>query len=102
MNLRSFDHSHLAHLPEYRAVSRALDDLAHALKREEITISDQDWRQLPAQVAATLPFADHCSSCQSPTRLFFPVSGTVNESRLDACFQCDEGHSWTTRYRLDG
>ncbi|WP_219418783.1 hypothetical protein [Pseudonocardia nigra] len=95
----TFDHSDIAHLPEYAAASRALDALGHAIGRAEIDLGQQRWLEVVGEMAAALPYADACSECTGPVPTPAPHAAAVNDEWLNGQYRCPScAATWTCGY----
>jgi hypothetical protein len=99
--IESFDHSHIAELPEYAAASRALHKLVQALNRAGTEVGQREWLRIVRQMASALAYTDICLACSnvfdpSEDELAGPIGAEVDDGWLDGRFRCPRcGHSWT-------
>lgn len=92
--LANYDHSHIAHLPEYAAAAHALDALAHALTPSEHDAIRQDWLDLVTNMAAGLVYSDACEADR--THLATPCATEVTDGWVNCTYHCPQ-HQRTWR-----
>lgn len=102
--VRSFDHTALAALPEYRQLQAALDKLAHAANAADLDLGGQQgFLNAVVDAAAGMPYGDHCSQCRTPEDAVQPTAHPFkieqDESGWLNCFyRCAAGHTWRCGY----
>ena len=87
--VESYDHSRLARLPEHEAVSKALDDLVHAIQREGIALGQEEFLTVVVQMAASLGYADGCGEADCALGTHWPYRTEVGDGDLQGCYRCD-------------
>jgi hypothetical protein len=103
-DFHAFDHTPIVHLPEYRAASTALSNLANAITQRT------SWTPSPtiaAEMASVLSAVDLCLQCRAADPSsdlgylpHFPYAVTVDDQGrfLRGQYRCSEGHTWVTGY----
>ena len=112
--VESYDHRKLVLLPEYLKVSEALDNLIKAMEREDIEIEggQTTFLKIVEQMAASLTYADSCSTCDKTHdwsngedyREIVPWPYKVEKEtggRLRCYYRCSRGHMWTCGYAIN-
>lgn len=98
--LLPFDHRPLVQLPEYAAARRAIDDLIHAIRREEIEFPQAHFIEACGDMAASSAFADSCDVCDD-LPLIFPHRAVVVHGGVEADYVCPvDGNRWSTSWAL--
>lgn len=99
--VQPFDHTAIASLPEYKALSRALEDLVEAMRRADTRAGGQEWwLRAVRDMACALPFSDSCTNCDeapAPFRAEIDHNGWLTGHYL--CANC--GRTWTCGWSLE-
>lgn len=116
--IQSFDLTQLRGLGEFQFAVRALDRLVKAMKREETDLTQEQWLEAVANMAASLPFGDCCDPCMrrgpnnpddSPPleqderfRPVFPHCIEIDGEALTGSYRCPAcAHEWTCSWAVD-
>lgn len=95
-DLRPFDHSRIARLPEYRAASAALDSLAHNLPEG---VDRSVFLKAVHNMAAVLPYTDACHECGGVVAAA-PHKVEIKGGNMLGYYRCPAGHVWTCMHAL--
>jgi hypothetical protein len=108
IGIAPFDVSGIAHLEEFQAAARAMDALVHAMRRDDIPMRQRDWLAAVPRIAAGLPFADNCRTCERAglhgrELMTFPCSAEFQSDEwLTASYECLRCRStWSTGWSPD-
>lgn len=91
---RSFDHAHLAEVPEYQAMLDAIQALDDALFEQGRAIPLNSWSSFMSQVARGQFIRDECPQC-GKTQAPFKAIATPYRDTISAMYLCGGcGNEW--------
>lgn len=100
MQIRTFDHSKFADLPEYRHAVIALQNFARALDKNGISVSFDEWPTVVRRMGEVLFYPDHCHKCNAWDQ--YPHQGEVKKGWLAGSYHCSGcGRDWTCGYSVN-
>ena len=96
-DVRRFDHTRIAHLPEYNQAAHALNQLIQAMTREDIEMSQTEWLTAVRDMTAAIPFTDMCNNCRNLDVPAVPAKTEISANGwLMGAYQCHHcGYRWT-------
>jgi hypothetical protein len=99
--LETFDHGKYLKIPEYRALSQAIDAFVEAIP--DGTTLDELQAVVNTMVLVQR-YVDACSSCSDEGDRggsHFPYAGEVEREWIHGKYKCQRGHVWTCGYAVD-
>lgn len=105
--ITDYDHDGFAEIPEWQALTLALNDYAHAAGSAGIIATQDDFAEAVSQLARGIAFMDCCVECRREGVAFeqtrtAPYRVTIEGDWLRGRYRCGSGeHEWDCGYRLD-
>ncbi|MGN7136435.1 hypothetical protein [Streptomyces pseudogriseolus] len=94
-NVRPFDLTPLAELPEYNQAAHALNKLVHAMTRADIAMTQTEWLTAVRDMTAGIPFTDMCNHCRNLDLPTAPAKAEIKDGWLTGYYICHCGYRWT-------
>lgn len=96
-HVRPFDNAVLGALPEYNKAAEALNELIHAMNRNEAGITQAQWLTAVRDLTAAIPFMDMCNRCRNYEHPAAPMAAEINDDGWMVAYYCCHtcSYRWT-------